>query len=239
MKESEKAFVESIRERYEVPIEGNETWFLKAFTHRSYANEEDLPYDNERLEFLGDTVLDLIVAEHLLQTYPEEREGRLSKIKSAVVRTGTLSKIAQRIGLDESIRLSKGEAQVQRGRNKVIADILEAFVGALYTSTDLERTRDYILPYIKDEIERYIEEGSKNFKGQLLEFTQDRGLANPVYKLEDVKGPEHDPIHCVIVEIEGTVYGSGRGSTKKEAEQDAAEEALRTIRDEYDSRKEN
>lgn len=235
MAESDDSFVETIRDRYDVPVEGNEKWFLRAFTHRSYANEENLDYDNERLEFLGDTVLDLIVAEHLIRTYPDEREGRLSKIKSAVVRTGTLSRIAQRIGLDESIRLSKGEAQVQRGRNKVVADILEAFIGALYTSTNLETTRDYILPYIKDEIQRYIEEGNKNFKGQLLEFTQDRGLSNPVYQLDEVKGPEHNPVHCVDVRIGNETYGSGTGSTKKDAEQDAAEEALRTIRDEYEN----
>lgn len=235
MTQSESAFLESLREQYDVPIDGNEKWFLRAFTHRSYANEEGLDYDNERLEFLGDTVIDLIVAEYLLETYPTEREGRLSKIKSAVVRTRTLARIAERIGLDESIRLSKGESQVDRGRNKVVADILEAFIGALYTSTDLGTTRDYILPYMIDEIERYIEQGNQNFKGQLLEFTQERGLSNPDYRLEEVKGPEHDPIHCVNVTIDGSVYGSGEGSTKKDAEQDAAQEALRSIRDEYDS----
>ncbi|MFB6346449.1 MAG: ribonuclease III [bacterium] len=235
MEDYDQSFVETLRNRYDVPIEGNEEWFLKAFTHRSYANEEQLNYDNERLEFLGDTVLDLIVAEYLLKEYPDEREGRLSKIKSAVVRTGTLSKIAKQIGLDKSIRLSKGEAQVKRGRSKVIADVLEAFIGALYTSTDLVTTRDFILPYITDEIERYLEQGNRNFKGQLLEFTQERGLPNPVYTLENVKGPEHDPEHCVTVEIKGTAYGSGTGSTKKDAEQDAAEEALESLRDEYGS----
>lgn len=235
MTQSERAFLDSLREQYDVPIEGNEKWFLRAFTHRSYANEEGLDYDNERLEFLGDTVLDLIVAEYLLETYPEEREGRLSKIKSAVVRTGTLARIAERIGLDESIRLSKGESQVDRGRNKVVADILEAFVGALYTSTELETTRNYILPYIIDEIDRYIEQGNQNYKGQLLEFTQERSLPNPNYRLDEVRGPEHDPIHCVEVTIDNTVYGSGEGSTKKDAEQDAAQEALETIRDEYSS----
>jgi ribonuclease-3 len=230
MTTSDEEFLEKLRQTLDVPVEANPSWFLKAFTHRSYANERDLEYDNERLEFLGDTVLDLCVAEYLFREYPEDREGRLSKIKSAVVRADALSRMARELDLPEFIRLSKGEAQVKRGRDKVVADTFEAFVGALYMSSGLEAVREYILPFVRQETQRYLKEGGRNYKGQLLEFTQERNLPNPVYEVDKVKGPEHDPVHCVKVKVRDTVYGSGEGSTKKAAEQAAAEEALTTIR---------
>lgn len=232
MMPSDREFLEKLSGMLDVPVEGNETWFLKAFTHRSYANEKELGYDNERLEFLGDTVLDLCVAEYLFQEYPDEREGRLSKIKSAVVRADALSRMARQLDLHEFIRLSKGESQVKRGRDKVVADTFEAFVGALYMSSGLDRVRGFILPYVREETERYLKEGGRNYKGQLLEFTQERDLPNPVYEVDEVLGPEHDPVHRVVARVGDTIYGSGEGSTKKSAEQDAAQEALDTIRDE-------
>jgi ribonuclease-3 len=230
MTPSNREFLEKLRETMDVPVQDNESWFLKAFTHRSYANEKELNYDNERLEFLGDTVLDLCVAEYLFREYPDDREGRLSKIKSAVVRADALSRMARELGLPGFIRLSKGESQVKRGRDKVVADTFEAFVGALYMSSGLEEVREFILPYVRRETERYLKEGGRNYKGQLLEFTQEWDLPNPVYEVDEVMGPEHDPVHRVVAKVEGTVYGSGEGSTKKSAEQAAAQEALDTIR---------
>lgn len=229
MRSDDEEFLKEIKQTFEVPVESNEELFLKAFTHRSFANENNLDLDNERLEFLGDTVLDLLVAEHLFTTYPDHREGRLSKIKSAVVRADSLSRMARDLGIPDFIRLSKGESQVQRGRDKVLADSLEAFIGAIYQSSGLDAVRDYIIPYVEDEVERYFKEGGSNYKGQLLEFAQDRGLPNPIYRVMTVEGPEHDPVHRIQVEIAGTVYGTGEGSTKKEAEQNAAQEALDAV----------
>jgi ribonuclease-3 len=234
MRPADEEFLDNLRSVLDVSIKGNEEWFLKAFTHRSYANETSLDYDNERLEFLGDTALDLCVAEYLFREFPDDREGRLSKIKSAVVRADSLSRMARKLDLAELIRLSKGESKVERGRDKVIADTFEAFVGALYMSSGLEEVRQFLLPYVREETRRYLEEGGRNYKGQLLEFTQERNLPNPVYRVETVNGPEHDPIHCVIVSIDDTDYGRGQGSTKKEAEQQAAQEALGAVRDEFD-----
>lgn len=231
MPTSENDFLKSIKETLNVPLDGNEKWFLKAFTHRSYANENNLEYDNERLEFLGDTILDLCVAEYLYSEFPEKREGRLSKIKSAVVRTRSLSRMARKLNLSELIRLSKGESKVKRGQDKVLADTLEAYIGALYMSTDLESVKSKIKPLIQKETDRYLEEGGSNYKGQLLEFTQERGFSNPVYTVSAVEGPEHDPVHCVHVKIDGIKYGSGKGSTKKKAEQKAANEALMAIKE--------
>lgn len=234
MRPADEEFLDNLRSVLDVSIEGNEGWFLKAFTHRSYANETSLDYDNERLEFLGDTVLDLCVAEYLFEEFPEDREGRLSKIKSAVVRADSLSRMARKLDLAELIRLSKGESKVERGRDKVIADTFEAFVGALYMSSGLGEVREFLLPYVREQTRRYLEEGGRNYKGQLLEFAQERNLPNPVYRVETVKGPEHDPVHCVVVTIDDTTYGRGEGSTKKEAEQQAAQEALGTISGETD-----
>jgi ribonuclease-3 len=229
MPSNDDKFIERLSESLDVRIEGNETAFLKAFTHRSYANEADLQYDNERLEFLGDTVLDLCVAEFLFKEFPDEKEGRLSKIKSAVVRTGSLSRMAETLNLSEFIRLSKGESKVERGRDKVIADTFEAFIGALYRSSGLSSVREFLLPLVRKEVDRYFEEGGRNFKGQLLEYAQERGMANPIYKVDSVDGPEHDPTHTIAVSIGDKVYGTGQGSTKKEAEQHAAKEALQSL----------
>jgi ribonuclease-3 len=229
MPSNDEKFIERLSESLDVQIEGNEPAFLKAFTHRSYANEADLQYDNERLEFLGDTVLDLCVAEFLFKEFPDKREGRLSKIKSAVVRTGSLSRMAKTIGLSKFIRLSKGESKVERGRDKVIADTFEAFIGALYRSSGLSSVKEFLLPLVRNEVDRYLEEGGRNFKGQLLEYAQERGMANPIYKVDSVEGPEHNPTHTITVSIGNEVYGTGQGSTKKEAEQHAAQEALQTL----------
>ncbi len=225
----EEEFLEQLSQSLDLPIEANESQYLKAFTHRSYANEAGLDYDNERLEFLGDTVLDLFVAEYLFRKYPGEREGQLSKIKSAVVRTGSLSDMAKELGLSEFIRLSKGESKVDRGRDKVIADTFEAFIGALYISSGFKAVKDLLLPYVRDEVEGYLEEGGRNYKGQLLEYAQERNLAPPSYEVDFVEGPEHDPVHSVTVSVAGDVLGQGRGSTKQKAEQNAAKEALESL----------
>jgi ribonuclease-3 len=228
-RDDKEEFLDRLSESLNVSTDDNEHWFLKAFTHRSYANEQDLDYDNERLEFLGDTVLDLCVAEYLFNEYPNEREGRLSKIKSAVVEASSLSRMAEDLGIPEFIRLSKGESQVDRGRDKVVADTFEAFIGAMYLSSGLDPLHEYLEPLIEVETERYLEEGGRNYKGQLLEYAQERGLSTPVYEVDSVEGPEHNPVHFVVVEIDGETYGSGKGSTKKEAEQSAAQEALEQI----------
>lgn len=225
--------LESLRDKIEYAIDVEDSLLRRSVTHRSYANEKDLDYDNERLEFLGDAVLDLVIAEYLFHEHPDLSEGRLSKIKSSVVNSKSLSTVGREMGIQEYVRLSRGEEQANRGRDTVIADAVEAFIGALYVSDGIETTKKFILEYFMSEIERFLEEGSRNYKGMLLEFAQKQGLATPIYALESVEGPQHNPLHRVSVRIDETVYGSGEGRTKKEAEQSASEEALNKLQSEY------
>jgi len=232
MRDQGKELLEKLKDHFEeFTIPEQSEWFLRAMTHRSYANEQDLSYDNERLEFLGDAVIDLVVCEHLFHEYDDRLEGDLSEIKSAVVDTGSLTEIARRLDLQEFLRLSKGEQRVSRGRDKVIADTFEAFVGAMFVSFGLEKTSEYILPIFQEKVEQFIEEGTRNYKGKLLEWTQEYGYSQPEYRVQEVKGPQHRPKHTVSVLIEGTNYGSGTGRTKKDAEQEAAREALMKLED--------
>ncbi len=229
VREEDQDLVDRFNDAFDLPVRENARHYLAALTHRSYANEQNLDYDNERLEFLGDAVLETVVSEHLFRRFPEAPEGRLSKIKSASVNTEALKRIASRLGLEEYVRLSKGEARSSRGRAKVVADGLEALMGAIYLSAGARKAREFILPHLRREIDRYLEEGSRNYKGMLLEVVQEVGLPHPEYVLEDVKGPQHDPVHVVSVRIDGELYGRGRGDTKKEAEQAASEQALERL----------
>lgn len=229
MERFDRKLLESLKENFEFSIDDHDEIFIRSMTHRSFANERELDYDNERLEFLGDAVIDLIVCEYLFMEYGDRLEGELSEIKSAVVNTASLTRIARKLDLGNYLRLSKGEERVQRGRDKVIADTLEAFVGAIFVSWNLDRTKDFILPYFEDEIERFLEEGTRNYKGKLLEWTQDRGLDQPHYTVDNVEGPQHMPNHTVSVYVDGEHHGTGEGRTKKDAEQEAAREALEQL----------
>lgn len=229
MTEQDQVQAEQIVSDFDVVDRRHADWFLRALTHRSYANEENVDYDNERLEFLGDAVLDLIVCEHLFREYSDFNEGRLSEIKSATVNTSTLTDIAETLQLNRYLRLSRGEAQSTRGRGKLLADSLEAFIGALYITSGLVKTRDFILPHIRQAIQSYLEKGTANYKGQLLEHAQQRSLEDPDYRVLRVEGPEHDPSHTVAVYIGEEQLGTGTGRTKKEAEQKAAREALESL----------
>ncbi len=232
MQQRDRELLEKIVSKFQFVNEEHSRWFLRAMTHRSFANEENINYDNERLEFLGDAVLDLIVCQFLFQEFPEYDEGRLSEVKSAVVNTSTLTRVAQRLQLGEIHRLSKGEAQSSRGRDKVMADSLEALVGALYLSYGLERTRRFVVDHFEGEIRRFLESGTTNHKGMLLEYTQKRDLPDPEYRVQKVEGPEHDPHHTVALYLRDHEWGVGEGKTKKEAEQKAARQALARLKSE-------
>lgn len=201
----------------------------KSLTHKSYSNEVlPLLKNNERLEFLGDAVLDLIVTDYMFLTYQDLPEGSLSKIRAAIVNENSLAGLAKNLELGSYILLGKGES-VSGGRQKasILANTYEALVGALFCDSDFRTTADVFLPQLIEKIDEY--RGActaTDFKSALQEYTQNRFSCVPLYKVVGEIGPGHDKRFDVQVKIRSQVLGSGKGRTKKEAEQSAAKEAL-------------
>jgi ribonuclease-3 len=205
-----------------------------ALTHRSRAHEDASGgvADNESLEFLGDAVLGLVVAEMLFRSFPQFHEGQKSKVKAALVSTTSLAELAERIGLGAHLILGRGEEK-SGGRHKqaLLADACEALIAALYLDGGMDAARELILRELGDEIARIrLPEFLRDFKSALQEHLQaaERGL--PEYVLAGTSGPEHDKVFHVEVRAGGEVLATGDGRTKKDAEQEAARTALARLR---------
>ena len=203
----------------------------KALTHKSYVNEtgEDLKH-NERFEFLGDSVLDLMVSEYMVLKYSDYKEGVLSKIRAGVVNESCLAKLAQNMDLGAYLLLGRGE-EMSGGRKKasLLANAYEALAGAIYFDSNLETAAKILLPSIKKEITRFIETPeSRDYKSDLQEYTQNKMVCIPVYKVIREVGPDHEKQFEVVVSVKDTDRGKGMGRSKKEAEQAAAKVALDT-----------
>jgi ribonuclease-3 len=197
----------------------------RAFTHRS-AQRGVSGGDYERLEFLGDAVFDLAIAHLLVHQYEGATEGALSKMRAALVRAQGLAAIAREIGLGSFIIASRNElANGVTGRDSILADVLEALIGATYLDGGFEAAFVVISVLFKEAVLNVSPRDPKTELQELLHASS-RGASQPVYKIESTEGPEHAPIFVVTVEIDGDVCGRGRGSSKKSAEQAAAEEAL-------------
>ncbi|MBD3179285.1 MAG: ribonuclease III [Candidatus Latescibacteria bacterium] len=204
---------------------------LEALTHSSILGELSSRNDAttyERLEFLGDAVLGLVTTELLMRQYPRENEGQLTKKKSLLVSTGLLSKKAERLGLNDHIILSKNAFMggVQ-DRESIQTAVLEAIIGALYLDGGMEPAKSFIEGFILDRVEEDIQHRDHiNYKSEMQELTQKIYGVYPSYRVRSTRGPEHDKMFWVEVEIDGRVVGLGRGSSKKDAEQMAAKEGL-------------
>ena len=201
----------------------------KSLTHKSYSNEvlRSLK-NNERLEFLGDSVLDLIVADYMFLTYRGLPEGSLSKIRAAVVNENSLAGLAKNLELGSYILLGKGES-FSGGRQKasILANAYEALVGALFCDSDFRTTADVFLPQLVEKIDACKDACmSTDFKSDLQEYTQNKFSCTPSYEVVGETGPCHDKRFDVKVAVRSQVLGSGKGRSKKEAEQNAAKEAL-------------
>lgn len=202
----------------------------RAFTHTSYANENRAARvkHNERLEFLGDAVLDLIIGEYLFKTYPQMTEGELTKIKAATVCETSLATCSSKLHFGNYLLLGRGEATSGgRERASILADTFEAVIGALYVNTSYEVTAQFVLSHLQGYLEK-AKDGKlgKDYKTMLQEYVQQEGEKQIVYTLLSESGPDHDKIFCMEVRIEGKAYGSGTGKSKKEAEQNAAQVTL-------------
>jgi len=200
-----------------------------ALTHKSYANEMELPIkNNERFEFLGDSVLDIIVSDYMVRKYDDLSEGSLSKIRAAVVNEGCLAKLAKDLDLGEYVLLGRGE-KLSGGRQKtsILADAYEALVGALFYDSNLQTVSSILLPKLTEEIDKYKKTlNFRDFKSDLQEYTQDRFTCIPSYQVVGEKGPDHDKRFNIEITVRNKVEGVGNGRSKKEAEQNAAKMAF-------------
>jgi ribonuclease-3 len=201
----------------------------KAVTHKSYVNEtgENLKH-NERFEFLGDSVLDLIVSDYLIRQYSDYKEGTLSKIRAAVVNETCLAGLARQLDLGAFLLLGRGE-EMSGGREKasLLANAYEAVAGAIYCDSNLETASNILLPQIKNEINKFAgTRVSRDYKSDLQEFTQNKFFCIPIYKVIRETGPDHEKQFEVIVSAKDKNMGKGTGRSKKEAEQAAAKMAL-------------
>lgn len=201
----------------------------QAFNHRSVTNEKKSEGNNERLEFLGDSVLGMVTSSYLYNTL-DNPEGELAKIKSAVVSEKALAPIAIKLGIDKLIVLGHGE-ELSGGRTKpaILADCMEAIIGAYYLDSGYRNAEQYVLSFIKPEIENVLKFGMKDFKTLLQEKFQKISKSFPVYELIKSYGPDHDQTFEVVVHLGDKIYGPKSGKSKKEAEQNVAKEALNFI----------
>lgn len=197
-----------------------------ASTHRSYCAENSDSVSNERLEFLGDAVLGLVVTDYIHETYPDLSEGQLAKLRASVVNTATLAEVAARLELGSVLLLGKGEDQ-SGGREKesILADSLEAVIGAVYLDSGWDRTQEVVLGLLLDEITAGAERpGRQDYKTRLQELTAQLGLGSPNYRIKG-SGPDHDRRFEAIAVVDSEPLGEGTGTSKKRAEQAAARSA--------------
>ena len=208
----------------------------RALTHRSYLNENpDLPYlDNERLEFLGDAILDFVAAEFLYQRFPEMSEGDLTSLRAAVVKGETLARFASDIGLPLHLLMSRGEdAAGGRARAVLLAGAFEALVGALYLDQGFDAAREFAMRFLPIEAERaHDQQLDRDAKSMLQEMSQGALQVTPLYRLVETRGPDHAKEFTDAVIIKDQEYGRGIGRSKQIAEQDAARIALETLQEE-------
>lgn len=197
----------------------------KALTHKSYVNERSSAIkNNERFEFLGDSVLDLIVSDYTVTAYADHNEGPLSKIRASVVNESCLARLAGGIKLGDYLLLGRGE-ELSGGRNKnsLLANVFEAVAGAVYLDSNMETANAVFLPLLQDEINQYARTSNfRDYKSDLQEYTQVKLGCIPAYKVVKEIGPDHSKTFEVMVFVKNQGHGMGRGRSKKEAEQAAA-----------------
>ncbi len=219
----------------QLPEFKNKELFRQAFIHRSYLNEtKEKLSSNERLEFLGDSILSFVTSEYLYQTYPNFNEGLLTNIRSLVVNTKSLAGIAKDFNFGEHLMLSRGEEESKGRENEsLLANSVEAFIGALYHDQGIEAVKTFILGIMAPKIEAIVEKKSfKDPKSMLQEHLQAQKQSSPVYKVLEEEGPPHAKTFTIGVYVQETLLGTGVGKSKQVAEENAAKQALEKIQTE-------
>ncbi|CAM3354381.1 ribonuclease III [Marinicrinis lubricantis] len=205
----------------------------QAFTHSSYVNEHRMEKheDNERLEFLGDAVLELTMSEYLYNLHKEYSEGELTKLRASIVCEPSLVHFAQALNFGDFVRLGKGEEMTGgRSRPALLADVFEAFIGALYLDQGLEAAKSFLRQFVFPLLDGAKKPQVQDYKTQLQEYVQQQNLGTLEYRIVQEKGPAHDREFVSEVFMDSQSVGMGTGRSKKEAEQNAACQALSKIR---------
>lgn len=217
----------------ELPPFKNPSLLQRALTHRSYLNENAAVHeDNERLEFLGDAVVDLVVAALLYNRLPEMKEGRLTRLRASLVRTEQLAELANELDLGPKLRLGKGEEESGgRQRASLLCDAFEAVLGAYYLDSGLEAVRAYLEPLFQPLLDAVLRaEADSDSKSRLQEWAQAERGVTPRYIIIDKHGPDHERTFTAQVYIGDEICGEGKGRNKRLAEQAAALDALERLR---------
>lgn len=208
----------------------NKEYFEQALTHRSYLQllpDDDEFKSNERLEFLGDAVLGMVVAEYLFSMHTNLHEGRLTKMRSWLVNKRSLALCARKLHLDDFLMLSySAEKSLKQGSDSILEDTLEAVIAAIYLDSGLERAKIFIINSMLPIMMSHSMMVDKNYKSNLLEKVQAEGYPSPEYKVLEEKGPDHDKEFTVAVYVNNKQAGTGWGKSKKQAEQAAAKNAI-------------
>ncbi len=204
----------------------------RSLTHRSYLNEHpEALEDNERLEFLGDAVLDFIVGEWLYNRFPEMEEGDLTQMRSALVQTNQLADFAKKIGIENAVRLGRGE--IKSGgklRNTLLCDVFEAFIGAMLLDQRIKKVKDFVYPLLEGAVNEIIEQHKdEDPKSKLQEWAQANGYHPPKYRTIRVSGPDHAKVFEVEAKVNDKVVGVGKAKSKQAAEKISARNALESI----------
>ncbi len=209
----------------------NKNLLTQAFVHRSFLNEHpDFKVShNERLEFLGDAILEQIVTEHLYKKYPEKPEGELTSLRAALVNAKMLTQVAQNLGFNDFLLLSQGEIkEIGKARQYILANALEAFVGSLYLDQGLTSCKNFIEKYLLVELPDIIKSGlMKDAKSYFQEKAQEKSGITPTYKVLKEWGPDHKKKFNIGVFLGKELVAEGEGSSKQEAEEEAAKQALK------------
>lgn len=210
----------------------NKEYLTQALTHRSFLNEhKDCRNNNERLEFLGDAVLELIISDYLFKKFPDRPEGELTSFRSALVKTDSLADTAKEIGVGDNILLSKGEEDTGgRTKNYILANAFEAIIGGIYLDQGYDMSREFVYNHLIKKLDHIVKNRLDiDSKTKIQEIAQAKYRVTPIYDVTNEQGPDHDKQFTVVVKINDKAIGEGKGSSKQRAEEDAATKGLKYI----------
>lgn len=218
----------NILKKYDIKVKSYKT-FLLAMTHSSYANEHQLKH-NERIEFLGDSILGMLVAEYIYTNFENMPEGNMSKLRATYVCEDANAKYAKEIGIDQLLLLGKGEEQTGgRTRPAVLSDAFESFLGAIYLEGSIDEVRKLLKVVVFPHVLAINEVQFIDYKSRLQEYVQAETRSALEYRLDNVQGPPHQRVFTMSVYLENMKLGTGVGKTKKDATQEAAKSALKKM----------